>query len=228
MKKLLIILGVLSVIIVSAFVFEDQLDKTTDKIKEQALMKEQEALEKQLAEERAFKARLKNKADNALLYSKKKGFDLNHAFLVDFSIHSGKNRFFVWDYKKDTVIHSSLCAHGTGTDNNRSTYTDIKYSNKEGSYCSSLGKYKIGARSYSKWGINVHYKMHGLEPTNDNAFKRIVVLHSYELVPETETYPRHLPLGYSLGCPVINDFVMKKVDDLLKTKDKPVLLWIYN
>ena len=35
------------------------------------------------------------------------------------------------------------------------------------SYCSSLGKYKVGIRSYSKWGINVHYKLHGLEATNN-------------------------------------------------------------
>ena len=97
----------------------------------------------------------------------------------------------------------------------------------EGSYCSSLGRYKVGIRSYSKWGINVHYKLHGLEPTNNNAFKRVIVLHSYDLVPATDIYPVHLPLGISQGCPVICNDVMRKVDKLLKGEAKPVLLWMY-
>lgn len=90
------------------------------------------------------------------------------------------------------------------------------------------GSIKLGIRSYSKWGINVHYKLHGLEATNDNAFKRTVVLHSYSPMPETEVYPMHLPLGISQGCPVISDEVMKEVDILLKAAKKPVLLWIYD
>ena len=92
----------------------------------------------------------------------------------------------------------------------------------------SLGKYKVGIRAYSKWGINVHYKLHGLEPTNDNAFKRIVVLHSYTPLPATEVYPSHLPLGMSQGCPVICNETMRQIDVLLKAETKPVLLWIYN
>lgn len=96
-----------------------------------------------------------------------------------------------------------------------------------GSYCSSLGKYKVGIRSYSKWGINVHYKLHGLEPTNSNAFKRYIVLHSYTPVPASEISPMYLPLGISQGCPVICDEVMRKVDALLKVEKKSVLLWIY-
>lgn len=153
------------------------------------------------------------------------GYSMNYCFLVDFSIHSGKNRFFVWDFKGDSVKYSSLCAHGYGKN---STTSEPVYSNVEGSYCSSLGKYKVGIRSYSKWGINVHYKLHGLEATNSNAFKRIIVLHSYTPMPESEVYPMHLPLGISQGCPVISDGVMKKVDTLLKAEKKPVLLWIYD
>ena len=89
-------------------------------------------------------------------------------------------------------------------------------------------RYKVGIRAYSKWGINVHYKLHGLEPTNDNAFKRIVVLHSYTPLPATEVYPSHLPLGMSQGCPVICNETMRQIDVLLKAETKPVLLWIYN
>ena len=133
-------------------------------------------------------------------------------------------RFFVWDFKGDSIKYSSLCAHGYGKE---STPKKPVYSNVEGSYCSSLGKYKVGIRSYSKWGINVHYKLHGLESTNSNAFKRYIVLHSYTPVPTLEIYPMHLPLGISQGCPVICDDAMRKVDALLKVEKKPVLLWIY-
>lgn len=168
--------------------------------------------------------RLKRKALSAKLYCEEEGFSTNYCFLVDFSIHSGKKRFFVWDFKGDSIKYSSLCCHGYGKG---STLRKPVYSNVEGSYCSSLGKYKVGARSYSKWGINVHYKMHGLEATNSNAFKRYIVLHSHTPIPAEEVYPKHLALGLSQGCPVICDEAMRAADALLKVEKHPVLLWIY-
>ena len=143
--------------------------------------------------------RLREKAQAGKAYCDKNGCNTNYCFLVDFSIHSGKRRFFVWDFKGDSVKYASLCAHGYGKN---STLSKPVFSNVEGSYCSSLGKYKVGIRSYSKWGINVHYKLHGLEVTNNNAFKRYIVLHSYTPMPEMEVYPLHLPLGISQGCAV--------------------------
>lgn len=167
---------------------------------------------------------LKLKAAEAKEYCKKQAFNTDFCFLVDFSIHSGKKRFFIWDFQGDSVRYSSLCAHGCG---GGSTHEKPVYSNIEGSHCSSLGKYKVGARSYSNWGIHVSYKLHGLEKSNNNAFKRYVVLHSYSLVPYAETYPYHLPLGISEGCPVIDNKTMKAADDLLKKVKTPVLLWIF-
>lgn len=181
-------------------------------------------VDKEFAEKQTAFARLKAKADSAKLYCETKGLDTQFCFLIDFSIHSGKNRFFVWDFKKDTIRYQSLCCHGYGQ---KSTQKKPVFSNVEGSYCSSLGRYKVGERSYSKWGINVHYKLYGLDKSNNNAFKRWVVLHSHTPVSMDEIYPRHLPLGWSQGCPVINDEVMRKVDTILKEINKPVLLWIY-
>ena len=165
--------------------------------------------------------RLKEKVDSAKAYCVKNGLNTNYCFLVDFSIHSGKKRFFVWDFKGDSILCASLCAHGYGKN---STVSNPVFSNMEGSYCSSLGHYKVGARSYSKWGINVHYKLHGLEATNNNAFKRVVVLHSYDLIPAVEIYPAHLPLGMSQGCPVISNDVMRRVDKLLKDEKKAIIV----
>jgi len=186
--------------------------------------KVEEKIDKESAEKQAAFAKLKTKADSAMLYCKQKGLNTDYCILIDFNIPSGKNRFFVWDFKKDTIKYQSLVCHGYGQ---KSTQKKPIFSNVEGSYCSSLGKYKMGVRSYSSWGINVHYKMHGLDKTNSNAFKRIIVLHSHNPMPEEEIYPRHLPLGWSQGCPVISNDVMQKVDALLKTQKKNLLMWIY-
>jgi len=168
---------------------------------------------------------LRQKAVTAKEYCKVKQLSEQYCILVNFDIHSGKQRLFVWDYAADTILFSSLCAHGMGRN---STVEKPVYSNDEGSYCSSLGRYKIGISSYSQYGINIHYKLHGLEPTNNNAFKRIVVLHSHSPIPDRDIYPRHLPLGFSLGCPVISDAAMSKTDSLLKESKKSLLLWIYD
>ena len=167
---------------------------------------------------------LRLKAIPAKEYCKSKGFSEQHCILVNFSIHSGKQRLFVWDFEKDTVSYSSLCTHGMGRG---STEEKPVYSNDEGSYCSSQGRYKIGVSSYSQYGTNVHYKLHGQDSTNSNAYKRIVVLHSHSPISDRNIYPRHLPLGFSLGCPVISDAAMYKTDSLLKESKKPVMLWIY-
>jgi hypothetical protein len=163
--------------------------------------------------------------EESRLFCKKNKLDTNIAFFADMSIHSGKKRFFIVDLQKSTLISSSLCCHGMGKG---STGETPVFSNENGSYCTSLGKYKTGARAYSQWGIHVHYKMHGLEKTNNKAFDRVVVLHSYDPVSEEEIYPAHLPMGWSLGCPVISNSLMTSIDGLLKHRKKNVLIWIYN
>jgi len=167
--------------------------------------------------------KLESKVEEALKYSKTHKMNTSYCIMVDMSIHSGKNRLFVYDFKKKEVIIKGVCAHGNG---GGSTANKPVYSNKIGSNCTSLGKYKLGKRAYSNWGINVHYKMHGLEKTNSNAFKRIVVLHSYTPVPAFESYP--LPVfNVSYGCPVIANATMRKIDELIKSGQKDMLLWIY-
>ena len=86
------------------------------------------------------------------------------------------------------------------------------------------GKYKIGKRDYSSWGINVKYWLHGLEDANKSAVKRVVVLHSWSAVKNEEMYPRYSPLSW--GCPAVSDAFMKKLDERLQQTDRPVLLWI--
>ena len=87
-----------------------------------------------------------------------------------------------------------------------------------------LGKYKIGNRGYSSFGINVNYKLHGLEPTNNNAYKRFIVFHSWGISNE-EVYPNEI--SESWGCPAVSNEFMKEMDKVLQDQKDPVLLWIF-
>ena len=169
-------------------------------------------------------SKISKKAEEALVYCKSHKLNQEFCLLMDLSIHSGKTRFYVYNFKSKSITDSSLVCHGVGKN---STALNPIYSNEVGSNCTSLGKYKTGKRAYSNWGIHVHYKLHGLEKSNSNAFKRNVVLHSYEYVSETELYPNHLTMGWSLGCPVLSNKPMKRIDALLQKTKKPTLLWIF-
>jgi len=170
---------------------------------------------------------INKKAEEALAFCTANEYNTDFCILIDMKIHSGKYRMFVYDFNTQKVERKALCAHGCGKGDRMSSGEQPLFGNEEGSLLTSLGKYKLGIRSYSQWGISVHYKMHGLEPTNSKAFKRIIVLHSHTPVPETEIYPSHLPMGWSFGCPVTDDKTMTYLDAKLKDSKKPVLLWIY-
>ena len=171
---------------------------------------------------------LQEKATEAKSYCEEKGLNTSYCILIDFSIHSGKKRLFLYDFKGDSVITQAMVSHGCGDKPWGMDNTKISpvFSNVHESHCSSLGKYKIGKRGYSSWGINVNYKLHGLESSNSNAYDRIIVLHSWNAIPHNEVYPYGTPEGW--GCPAVSNDFMTYLDELLKKKDKDVLLWIYN
>ncbi|KAA5534902.1 peptidase [Taibaiella lutea] len=172
-------------------------------------------------------AMLKKKAIAAKAYCKANDMDLSTVILINMNIHSGLKRFVVWDFKKDTIMMEGLVTHGCGTSKWGSDESKTKpvFSNTPDSHCSSLGKYKIGERGYSSWGIHVKYLLHGLESTNNNALARTVVLHGWNAIPDYETYPDGI--SESWGCPAVSNDFMAALDSLLKKKANPVLLWIY-
>jgi len=167
------------------------------------------------------------KAKESLAFCKNNNYNQDFCILIDMSIHSGLNRFFVYDFKKNTTSMSMLVGHGCGNYPWSSDWSKSKpsFSNVNGSHLSSLGKYKMGKRAYSDWGIHIKYVMHGLEKTNNNAESRYIVFHSWEKVAEKEVYPEGTAEGW--GCPTISNENMKRIDPILKTSKKPVLMWIY-
>ncbi|RYY20352.1 MAG: murein L,D-transpeptidase catalytic domain family protein [Chitinophagaceae bacterium] len=169
----------------------------------------------------------KAKAAEALAFCKKQKMNTQLCILIDMSVHSGRKRMFVWDFKTGKVIYSCLVSHGCcdspwGKDRTR---TSPGFSNKDGSHCTSLGKYKLGERGWSNWGIHVKYLMHGLEPGNRNALQRQIVFHSWEAISDLEVYPSGAPEGW--GCPAVSDKSMRYIDSFLKKSTRPVLMWIY-
>jgi L,D-transpeptidase catalytic domain len=162
----------------------------------------------------------------ALKYCKENKFNEDYYYLLDLSIHPGKNRFFVYDFKQNKITDQNLVTHGSCDqfETNINKWHKAKFSSKSDSHCSMKGKYKIGKRDYSSWGINVKYWLHGLESTNSTAVKRVVVLHSWSAVSNEEIYPKVSPLSW--GCPAVSDEFMRKLDAQLKVSAKPVLLWI--
>ncbi len=163
--------------------------------------------------------KLKGKGNVAKVFANKFGYHDEYCFLIDMSVQSGKKRFFVYNMKKDTVEYAGLVTHGGGN----SKTDSIVFSNKPNSLCTSLGKYKVGNSYTGKYGLA--YKLYGLEATNDNAFKRYVVLHSHTCVPDGEVAP--FSICTSWGCPTVSPSFLQELKPIIDNTNKPVLLWIY-
>lgn len=173
-------------------------------------------------------ASIKKHAKEAKVFCARRNMNTELCLLADLGIHSGKERLVVWDFRKDTIMASGMVSHGCGSmpwGKDRSKDKPV-FSNENNSHCSSLGKYKIGERGYSEWGIHVKYLLHGLEPSNNNALQRQIVLHGWDAVSAQEVYPDGLPEGW--GCPAVSNQYMQQLDIILKKSNRPVLLWIYN
>ena len=164
-------------------------------------------------------AALKIKAEAAKTFVKTNSYNDQVCFLIDMNLPSGQNRFFIYDLKKDTIKNAGVVTHGRC---NQQWLEGRKYSNEPGCGCTSLGKYKIGISYHGRFGLA--YKLHGLDKTNSNAFKRYVVLHAHECVPETEIKD---DICQSDGCPTVAPGYLQQLKSIIEKSSKPVLLWIY-
>jgi len=163
--------------------------------------------------------KLKTFAASARDFVRQKKYNPDYCFLIDMSLASGQPRFFIYDLAKDSVLQSGLVAHGN-------CYQDWlegrKYSNKVGSGCTSLGRYRIGNPYTGMWGYS--YKLHGLDSTNNKAFERTVVLHGHRCVPADAVEEE---ICQSNGCPTVAPEFLAQLKNRINSSGKPVLLWIY-
>ena len=156
--------------------------------------------------------------NEALRFCKNNNLSTEYAVFVDFSKHSGRERYMIYSFSQHKVIFRCLCA--TGLSKN-------KFSNKPGSNLSSIGKYRITdgihMMSIGREGLVVD----GLESTNSNARNRKIIIHYSGVL---NSFPKSIfpiPIlgkGISHGCFSITSEGMRKTQEL----PKPALLWAYN
>ncbi len=165
--------------------------------------------------------KLNSQAREAKRFVNKHRFNNSVCFLIDMSVEAGKNRFFVYDLSKDSIIDNGLVTHGRC---NEIWLVGRKYGNEVGCGCTSVGKYRIGHPYQGRFGLA--YKLTGLDSTNNNAFKRYVVLHSHECVPGSEVHP--YPICQSDGCPTVSKMFLTRLATTIDESSRPILLWIYD
>ncbi len=171
---------------------------------------------------------VKNKTKEYATYAKafvaKNDYNTQYCVLIDMAQHSSKDRLFIVDLKKDSIIKSGLVAHGTGSEK-RNENGNLVFSNVDGSLCTSLGKYKIGKNYNGMYGYS--YRLYGLDSSNNNAFKRAIVLHSHQCVPVKMIDNIDYPICYSYGCPMVSKKLLDDLKVIINKSPKPILMWIY-
>ncbi|WP_313091179.1 murein L,D-transpeptidase catalytic domain-containing protein [Chryseobacterium flavum] len=153
-------------------------------------------------------------------YIKGKKYNQELAIFINFKIHSGKYRYFIYDLKKNRIVQRAVVSHGSGSVIPNSTA--LQFSNTEGSYQSSLGKYEIWESYMGKYGKA--YRLVGLDVTNSNAMQRAIVLHSYDCVPDKES---SAPACLSLGCPMLSINAFKKTAEYIDQSQRPIVLYAF-
>ncbi len=154
----------------------------------------------------------------------KSNYNDTYAFLVDFSIHSGKKRMFLYNLKTGKIEKSFMVAHGEGC--GQENGSPRSFSNTPNSLCSSEGMAVIGERAYSKFGINVKYWLEGLDESNNNMRRRVVVIHSWKGIPDNSIYP--LKIVQSEGCFTVSNIALSYIDNFISKQDnKKILIYAF-
>lgn len=151
-----------------------------------------------------------------------RGYNSRIAIFVDLSLHSGRNRFVVWDFEADKPLLICPVSHGSGSERSHVRSAYARFSNEDGSHLSSLGRAVVAERYEGRYGVA--YRLDGLEATNSNLRSRCVVLHGWEHTTSYPVWPR-ATVG-SFGCPVLSRRMMARVDELLR-QEKGVILEVF-
>lgn len=131
--------------------------------------------------------------------------------IVDFDRRSDERRLHILDIEGGTV-ESYLCAHGKESDPTNSGYATL-FSNEDGSNKSALGVYRCAETYNGTHGYSM--RLDGLEPSNDQARHRSIVVHAADYVSDAFVAENHR-VGRSLGCPAVDAAVSQSIIDRLK------------
>lgn len=150
---------------------------------------------------------------------KKHGYSTSLLFLADMGLSMELKRFYVVQPDSGIILNSFLVAHGSGKG---STADSVVCSNVPGSLCTSLGKYRVADTLWGEYGKG--YWLDGLENSNNNARKRLIVFHYY-VFQTTEEFHDHN--YFSSGCPMLAKSSFQYCDKLIQQQNKPLLMYLY-
>ena len=126
--------------------------------------------------------------------------------IADFSLPSRAPRFHLMTLA-DGAASSHLVAHGKGSDPAHTGWLE-HFSNEPHSNATSSGAYLTGEHYLGAHGRSV--RLAGLDPTNDNAAARAIVVHGAWYVSEQMARSRGA-LGRSLGCFAVSGASLEEV-----------------
>ncbi len=138
------------------------------------------------------------------------GVDPRKLGVIDYSRPSTEPRMWVFDLSRQRLLFEEWVAHGRNSGDNRTQH----FSNKDGSFMSSLGAFT--AQETYMGGNGYSLRLEGLEPGfNDHARDRAIVIHGAPYVnPAIARLQGRL--GRSLGCPAVRLSVAKPLIDSLR------------
>ena len=119
--------------------------------------------------------------------------------VVDYGLHSSKERLFVVDLETGAVS-AYRAAHGMGTDKDHDGYLD-SFSSLPGSQASPEGTFRFAEEYVGKHGQS--FRLDGLDDTNRTSRARAIVIHSASYA-EPAFLDQHGKLGRSNGCIVFS------------------------
>lgn len=138
------------------------------------------------------------------------GVDPGKLSVIDYSRPSTEPRMWIFDLTRQRLLFEEWVAHGRNSGDNRTQH----FSNKDGSFMSSLGAFT--AKETYMGGNGYSLRLEGLEPGfNDHARTRAIVIHGAPYVnPAIARLQGRL--GRSLGCPAVRLSVARPLIDSLR------------
>ena len=139
--------------------------------------------------------------------------------VIDYTLSSRKRRLWVLDLEHSRVLTHELVAHGRGSGDEFAR----RFSNRTGSFQSSLGIFLTGAVYRGLHGVSL--RLRGLDPgVNDRAESRAIVVHGAPYVSPTVIASLGM-LGRSQGCPALSPAAASRVIELIR--DRTILFAYY-
>ena len=130
-----------------------------------------------------------------------------YTVVIDYSLPSRVPRFLLINTENGSQEHL-LVAHGKGSDPDHDGNATI-FSNTPGSLMTSLGTFSTRNTYYGRHGLSL--RLEGLDPSNDAAMERAIVIHGADYVA-----PGRSVIGRSWGCPALAPEITASVIDRIK------------